>query len=154
MSKRNHDEFSSDYDLQLDLQQGCECILYFQPDEEASNVSNHKILHGRLSKRLCSGLPSQTGLEDASQDYDPLSYKIRFYEHEETERILANCGYEPVVDDDLAQTLPSTSVDVNRTTTNTMITIFATKTTIKRRKKEEKNKCRILNARKTCTDGC
>ncbi|KAI5802889.1 hypothetical protein FPQ18DRAFT_301000 [Pyronema domesticum] len=43
MSKRNHDEFASDYDLQFNFEQECECNLCFQADEEVSNPSNFNL---------------------------------------------------------------------------------------------------------------
>ncbi|KAI5790808.1 hypothetical protein FPQ18DRAFT_409804 [Pyronema domesticum] len=86
MSKRNHDEFASDYDLQSNFKQECERILCSQADEEASdpsnlhlpikaykeasNPSNFDLPLGQLRKRVCSELTSKTGLEDEDQEYD------------------------------------------------------------------------------------
>lgn len=99
MSKRHHDEFASDYHLQFECQQECECVLCFQADEEVSALSNFDLQHGLLGKRVCPGLPSQIELEDPLQDYDPLSNKIQSYELKEIER-LQDHGYKP--DDDEA----------------------------------------------------
>jgi hypothetical protein len=70
MSKRNHDKFASDYDLQSNLEQECEGTLFFQPDEEAPNPFNFNFPLGPLREHVCPRLPSQTGLEDPDHEYD------------------------------------------------------------------------------------
>jgi hypothetical protein len=80
MVKRSYDEFASDYDLQFNFGQECECILCFQADEEESPL-------GPLRKHVCPGLTSMTGLEDP--DHDDLShqnyeeYDLSYQDYEE-----------------------------------------------------------------------